>query len=88
MWNLIPADSSFNSKKSDKLPNFDLYFNSFFEIQKIGVDIIKSNTPQNSFLEDYLPIFPDLNVKKDKFEEHIKPMLSVAHNNGFQYLQP
>lgn len=88
MWNLIPANSNFNSKKSDKLPNFDIYFDSFFEIQKIGIDIIKRNTPKNRFLQDYLPIFPDLTIKKNKFEEHIKPMLSIAHNNGFQYLQP
>lgn len=88
MWNLIPADSTFNSKKSDKLPNFDLYFNSFFEIQKIGVDIVKKNYPKNKFLEDYLSIFSNLNIEKDKFEEHIRPMLSIAHNNGFQYLLP
>ncbi len=86
MWNLIPACSNFNSKKSDKLPNFDLYFSAFFEIQKVGIDIIKSNLPKNSFLEDYLPLFPDLDVNKNKFEEHIKPLLSIAHNNGFQYM--
>ena len=34
MWNLIPADASFNLKKGDKLPDFDQYFDSFFEIQK------------------------------------------------------
>jgi len=86
MWNLIPADSSFNSKKRDKLPKFDVFFNSFYEIQQIGIEIIKSKNPKNSFLEDYLPIFPDLNIKKDKFEEQIKPLLIIAHNNGFQYM--
>lgn len=88
MWNLIPADGSFNSKKSDKLPNFDLYFDSFYELQKEGVNIIKSKTPKNKFLEDYLPIFPELDIDKDTFKEHIKPMLTIAHNNGFQYLNP
>tara|TARA_R110002051_G_scaffold225917_1_gene288763 strand:- start:229 stop:489 length:261 start_codon:yes stop_codon:yes gene_type:complete len=86
MWNLIPAESSFNSKKSDKLPNFDVFFNSFYEMQQIGIEIIKSKNPKNSFLEDYLPIFPDLNIKKDKFEEQIKPLLTIAHNNGFQFM--
>lgn len=87
MWNLIPAESQFNLKKSDKLPNFDLYFDSFFELQKIGLEIIKSKAPKNRFLEDYIPLFPDLEINKNKYEEYIKPMLSIAHNNGFQYLE-
>jgi hypothetical protein len=86
MWNLIPADSSFNSKKSDKLPKFDDYFDSFFEIQKIGFDIVKALRPKNKFLEHYLPLFPNQKFEKNKFEDHIKPMLSIANNNGFQYL--
>ncbi|MEZ4801152.1 MAG: HNH endonuclease domain-containing protein [Gelidibacter sp.] len=86
MWNLIPADSTFNSKKSDKLPRFDIYFDLFYNTQKIGVDIIKKVKPKNHYLQDYLPIFPDLEINKYRFEEHIKPMLTIAHNNGFQYL--
>lgn len=86
MWNLIPADSSFNSRKSDKLPKFDDYFDSFYEIQKVGFDIIKKSTPKNKFLEDYLPLFPNQKIEKGKFEDFIKPMLTIAHNNGFQYL--
>jgi hypothetical protein len=87
MWNLIPADSSFNSKKSDKLPKFDDYFDSFYQIQKIGFDIVKALRPKNKFLEHYLPLFPNQIFEKNKFEDHIKPMLSIAHNNGFQYLE-
>ncbi len=87
MWNLIPADSSFNSRKSDKLPKVgDYYFDTFFEIQKIGFEIIKSKSPKNKFLEHYLPLFPNQKFEKNKFEDHIKPMLNIAHNNGFQYL--
>lgn len=86
MWNLIPAESTFNSKKSDKLPQFDIYFDNFYKTQKIALDIIKSLKPKNHYLQDYLPIFPDLELNKIKFEEHIKPMLTIAHNNGFQYL--
>lgn len=86
MWNLIPADSSFNSKKGDKLPKLEDYFDSFYEIQKIGFDIIKTNTPNNKFLEDYFPLFPNQDIEKIRFKEYIKPMISIAHNNGFQYL--
>jgi hypothetical protein len=53
MWNLIPADKSFNSHK----------------------------TPKNKFLEDYLSVFPNLEIDKDKLAEHIRPMLTIAHHN-------
>lgn len=87
MWNLIPADNSFNSKKSDKLPSFEQYFDSFYNLQKEGFEIIQSYNKKNKFLEDYLPIFPDLKMEKSKYAEYIKPILTVAHNNGFQYLE-
>lgn len=86
MWNLIPAASSFNSMKSDKLPNFEIYFDSFYKLQKKGMEIIQENNPTNRFLEDYLSIFPDLKIERNKFGDHIKSMLYTAHNNGFQYL--
>jgi hypothetical protein len=86
MWNLIPADKSFNSYKSDKLPSFDTYFDSFFDLQKVGLELIKTKKPKNKFLEDYLSVFPNLEIDKNKFAEHIRPMLTIAHNNGFQYL--
>lgn len=86
MWNLIPADQSFNSHKSDKLPSFETYFDSFYELQKTGLELVKTKNPKNKFLEDYLSVFPDLDMDKDTFADHIKPMLTIAHNNGFQYL--
>lgn len=86
MWNLIPAESSFNSKKRDKLPDFDIYFGSFYELQKTGIEIIRDKMPRNRFLEDYLTIFPNLELNRIQYESHIKPLLLIAHNNGFQYL--
>ena len=87
MWNLIPADSQFNSKKSDKLPPFEKYFDDFYYLQKEGFEIIKKKSPKNKFLQDYLTIFPELFFDKSRFIEHIQPMLTIAHNNGFQYLK-
>lgn len=87
MWNLIPADSRFNSKKSDKLPPFEKYFDDFYYLQKEGFEIIKKISPKNKFLQDYLTIFPEMSFDKSKFVEHIQPMLTIAHNNGFQYLK-
>jgi len=90
----IPADNSFNSSKSDKLPPLDKYFLPFYTIQKSAVEIIKSKSPGNKFLEDYLTIFPDLDEVNDlagsftreKFKERLQPLISIASNNGFVFM--
>lgn len=87
MWNLIPADPRFNSSKGSKLPQMDAYFNDFYELQKEAVDIVSKLKPNNVFLEEYLTVFPDLNLNKIKYEECIQPMLTIAHNNGFQWMR-
>lgn len=89
IWNLIPADKSFNCSKSDKLPRLEKYFNSFFALQKKAIEIVKDKNPKNKLLEDYLTIFPDLdkNFSKDKFRERIQPLITIASNNGFEFLK-
>lgn len=90
IWNLIPADPSFNSTKSNKLPVLDQYFSSFFKLQKTAVEIIHFKAPKNRLLEDYLTIFPDLeemNLTEIKFRERIQPIVTIAANNGFEFLQ-
>lgn len=86
MWNLIPADPSFNSSKGDKLPPFEKYFDSFYELQKEGIAIVKNNKPENRFLEDYLTVFKTLDISKDQFIDCIEPMITIASNNGFQFM--
>jgi len=95
IWNLIPADISFNSSKSDKLPPLDKYFNSFFNLQKEAIEIVKRKAPKNKFLEDYLTIFPALenlnnlpeNFTKEKFRDSLQPLITIASNNGFEFLK-
>ena len=89
IWNLIPADRSFNSIKSDKLPSLDKHFNSFFKLQQKAVEIINFKYPRNKFLEDYLTLFPDLSqnyFNRDKFFEQVQPLITIASNNGFEFL--
>ncbi len=91
MWNLIPADKSFNSSKSDKLPSMNKYFDSFFNLQQTAIKIVSEKEPRNKSLEDYLTILPELNnlgtddIKK-KFRDTIQPLITIAANNGFEYL--
>lgn len=95
IWNLIPSDRSFNSSKSDKLPPLDKYFYPFYSLQKSAMDIVRAKTPNNKLLEDYLTIFPNLNeinqlpeqVTMDRFRERLEPLISIASNNGFEFMQ-
>ncbi|WP_416866901.1 MAG: HNH endonuclease domain-containing protein [Imperialibacter sp.] len=94
IWNLIPADSSFNSSKSNKLPLFEKYFDPFFSLQKQAIEIVKTKTPNSKHLLEYLTIFPDLdeitslpqNFTKEKFRDRLLPLVTIASNNGFQFM--
>jgi hypothetical protein len=91
IWNLIPADKSFNSKKSDKLPHFNKHFDAFFEIQYQGMKMVYEKHPSNKLLEEYLIMHPgflkaDKQTIKQKFADTIQPLITIAANNGFEYL--
>ena len=89
IWNLIPANRSFNRTKIDKLPPLDKYFKRFYELQKSAVEIIRVKTPKNKYLEDYLTILPDYteSFTESKFRETFQPLITIASNNGFEFLQ-
>ncbi|MET3501348.1 hypothetical protein ABIC45_002960 [Mucilaginibacter rubeus] len=87
MWNLIPADRSFNSSKSDKLPPLDKYFQPYFNLQRTALEIIKYKSPKHKFLEDYLTIVPDVSLfERQRVYEQLQPMTTIARNNGFDML--
>lgn len=94
IWNLIPADNNFNSQKSDKLPSFDEYFESYYDLQIIALQTISELLPKSKFLEDYLSFIPDLNlfneinkdVVKELFKNNIQPLITIASNNGFEFM--
>jgi hypothetical protein len=50
---------------------------------------VKYKNPNNKLLQDYLTIFPDLDLSfsKEKFREVIQPLITIASNNGFEFLR-
>jgi hypothetical protein len=87
IWNLIPIDKTFNSSKSDKLPLLDIHFDKFYQLQKKAFDINKAINAKSKYMDEYLTIFPELNsFSKQRFKEIIQPLITIAHNNGFPYL--
>lgn len=89
IWNLVPADKSFNSSKSNKLPQLDKYFMPFYTIQKCAFDIIKTKNPNSKILEDYLTVFSTIDESLDekRFREVLQPLVTIASNNGFEYMK-
>lgn len=93
IWNLIPADPSFNSRKNNKLPRTEDYFDGFYQLQKTALEIMSENYPKEPIMDEYLSLFPhgDANRLSEtdlrrKFLDNIEPLLIIANNNGFEYM--
>lgn len=90
IWNLIPIDPEFNGLKSNRLPPLTRYFDGFYNMQKEALKTVDSRLLK-SFKEEYRTIFPNLKHPKEleyeKFKETIQPLITVAYNNGFEYLK-
>ena len=86
MWNLIPSDPAFNSVKGDRLPVLERFLNGFYHVQRDGYETIRKIHPRSRFLEDYHSVFPDRVMTMERMRETLQPILSIAHNNGFRYM--
>ncbi len=92
MWNLIPADSSINLLKGNKLPSLNNYLKPFVELQRNAIEIVYTNNPDNELLEDYLfiegtiPGLLNLSEKKliSRFKKTLEPLIQIASNSGFK----
>lgn len=87
IWNLLPIEKRFNASKSDKLPLFDTHFDKFFELQKTAFEINKQCNPKSKYMDEFLTIFPDIaSFEKEKFSNTIQPLITIASNNGFSFM--
>ena len=93
LWNLIPADPSVNSSKSDRLPDLDRYLMSFAVTQQKAVRIcIIEHYRGQEILEDYVTLgcTPQELIQMDKttlrncFARTFNPISQIAQNMGFE----
>lgn len=92
LWNLMPADSSVNSSKSNKLPDLDLYLPKLAEAHQAALRINLNVGKQDKLLEDYLSLgyTPQDIVAMDRghlldcFFKTFTPMHQIALNMGFE----
>lgn len=96
LWNLIPADSSINSSKSNNLPPLEKYLRPFANVQQKAIITLYKKNPNNTLLEDYLIVYDSVSdlVKLSEsdfynvFRRTFSPMVQIAENMGFKYWQP
>lgn len=93
LWNLLPADSSINSSKSNNLPSLDQYLLPFARVHQQTLQTMYLKNPNNPLLEDYLIVHDSLSdlahLKEDDFvnifRKTFSPMVQIAENMGFKY---
>ena len=96
LWNLIPADSSINSSKSNNLPPLDIYLKPFSAIHQNALKVLYEKNPNNTIFEDYLIIFDSVSELTklsetdfyNVFKKTFSPMVQIAENMGFKIWQP
>lgn len=96
LWNLIPADSSVNSSKSNNLPPLDIYLKPYAKLHHEALKTLYPKNPNNTIFEDYLTIYDsvlELTRMSDGdfcnvFRKTFTPMVQIAENMGFKIWQP
>ena len=92
LWNLMPADESINSSKSNKLPDLNLYLPKLAEVHQAALRINLEIGRQNKLMEDYLSFghtpqdiaLMDREHLIDCFFQTFTPMTQITHNMGFE----
>lgn len=89
-WNLVPTNRSYNSSKSDSLPEWQ-YFDTFATQQFLLFDYLRNHN-KKTYLEHYINDLFILNNERisetqfrSKLEETISPLHTIAHNQGFDF---
>lgn len=91
LWNLIPADSSVNSSKSNNLPSLDIYLEPYAKLHQEALRTLYTMKPNDKLIEDYLMVYdsiPDLLQLSTEdfcnvFRKTFAPMVQIAENMGF-----
>ncbi len=95
LWNLIPADSSVNSSKSNNLPPLEVFLKPFANVQQKALKTLYLKNPNNAILEDYLMVCDSISDLAEfsesdfynVFRKTFTPMVQIAENMGFKIWQ-
>ena len=96
-WNLIPADGSFNSSKSNRIPDLDYYLPRMAKVQHKALRLyIPQSGKRDNTLDEYYALGcspQDLMQMSDKqfldvCRKTFSPLSQMAVNMGFRTLSP
>ena len=95
-WNLIPADCSFNSSKSNRIPDLDYYLPKMAKIQHRALRLyVPFSSKRDTILNEYFALGAspqDLMTMSDEvflntFRKTFSPLNQMALNMGFRTLK-
>ena len=92
LWNLVPADGSINSSKSNKLPDLTFYLPKLADLQHHSLRTFIYADKSIKVLEDYISLgytareLADMSGEKfmELYERTFSPMNQIALNMGFE----
>lgn len=99
IWNLTPTFQSINSAKNDRLPNLELHFEDFCQLQYTAYSFAQSKGKHKKLLEDYYRLdarLASFSTHRDIIEPEIfnrilknaiVPLHQIAYNQGFNLWQ-
>ena len=98
MWNIIPAPLTINAAKSDRLPDWGLYFEPFVKLQYTAFQAVATTNAvttrkRGKLLEDYLLLFNRSSIQEiaalpfpnfqQVLNDTLAPQIQIARNMGF-----
>jgi hypothetical protein len=93
LWNLVPADRSINSSKSNRLPDLSVYLPKLAHMQREALKtVLNQGSSQLNALDDYISLgftpseLSEMSEEKftEVFERTIIPIHQIAKNMGFE----
>lgn len=92
LWNLIPADGSINSSKSNKLPELDFYLPKLAKLQHHSLQLMINANKEPKVMEDFISLGYTARELADMDDAHFcelyertfKPINQIALNLGFE----
>lgn len=95
LWNLIPADNSINSSKSDCLPSIEKYLTKLAEEHRKAIKVYLEAGKKENVLDDFASLGYTardlLQLNKERFlatyQQIFTPLHQIAQNMGYEVWQ-
>jgi len=89
IWNLVPVSGVANASKSNRIPDFNLYFKPFIELQFDVANFIFSNYKRGEFIDSYGSVLKNESLTSIEhfnkcYKDLFTPLKINATNLGFE----